>query len=223
LEFVLVFPLLIGILVVGWYVASGGMTRARVATEARTAAWAQRESAGVGVPFDLRHAPTVGMVDADTTRVIPKTSPLSGKQDTAETHANALFETWDAKTFPLPKLPPRTIITHKKEILHFGRFIPILLRLQHSLNQTPQADPWTHPKAASWAQESARLYANMLQKLPDIATGVPSLIAASIELKQRAAQVAYYAPPLAAWYLFESFVIDSGVVRVPQLFEKIGR
>lgn len=228
LEFVLVLPLIFTLIVVTWHAAQVGFVRAGIATDAREKAWVKRAECDPGVAFDPKQEPLVSYVGQRAEKVVPRASPITGKFITAKTKTGVTDKTHDHEQFEFPPLkapggreagPNRVAVIrpHVKLIEHFGEFIPEITRLDGRVDGFKAMDPRVNGRLSAFVPEALQFRAERKVAFATMTRNVLPMLKAAMELAKMAARVAYYAPPLAAWYLYEASVILRGVPSVAWL------
>lgn len=99
LEFVLVFPLLLGLTAGLFLIARADMTKSFAATDARHRAWAGRPAVPPGQPLTLTADPAASAAAHTTVKPVPP-GPLFGGGYRAESRDTVFANPWDARAVP---------------------------------------------------------------------------------------------------------------------------
>jgi len=201
LEFALVLPLLFTIVVAGWWCVRCGLTKTAAASDARRTAWEKRADADPGIPFDLRQKPLLSAVESEIVADVPGTNPLSADVTQAKTFALMIDKTWDHEAFEFEKLPLVPISAHRKQLLHFGQFIPFIAAHGPSVAGFAAMDLMANPEFTRFIPRAIALRAERTRHIRSFVLGPIWMAEAIAECAAQAASkplLAYYYAGLAA-------------------------
>jgi hypothetical protein len=207
LEFVLVLPLLFTITVAGWWCAGAGLTKTKAATDARRAAWEQRDDAKPGRAFDLRQRPLVSAVESDITADVPRSNPFSSGKIQAKSFDLMTDKVWDHEQFEFPKLATTPMNPHVRQLLHFGMYVPVVLTKGLRTIEFARLDLMINPEFLKYIPKGIQLRVERLTTVPIFAAGAP-LIAAAI-IKSVALGIAKW--PTIPYYAYLISVMVPGI------------
>lgn len=212
LEFVLIFPLLLLLLMCGLWAARAGYAKMTAISTARCVAWEQ--VADAGTPLDRWQEPPVSWTQHRDQQAVVAKPPVAVPTTTAITLAGRTDQAWDHTDFPFPRLT--TVIgPHYAQLVHVAQFIPAIQAHVRVVRGAQRLDLLKNPQTTQFFVPAAEHAEKRAQALATMTRSLPSMTQAIGKLFQMAAKNPFAAP----WYLFEAAVVLRGQLGIAKLHD----
>lgn len=208
LEFALVLPLLFAIVYAGWWCARAGLTKTAAATDARRTTWEKRADADPGIPFDLQQDHLLSEVEEEVVADVPGNPPFPGGPFRARAFGLMTDTPWAEMEFEFEKLPVSPISAHRKQLLHFGRFIPFIAVHGHKVKGFAEMDLMANGEFTRHFMRAEELRGRRLMHTRTFTMGPAWMLAAIAECAAQAASK----PLLAGYYAYLARIIGRGII-----------
>lgn len=208
LELALVLPLLFAIVYAGWWCVRAGLTKTAAASDARRTAWEKRADADAGTPFDLTQDHLLSGVEEEVIADVPGNPPFPGGPFVARAFGLMTDTPWAENEFEFEILPVSPISAHRKQLLHFGLFIPFIAEHGPSVKGFAAMDLMANGEFTRHFIRAEELRGRRRMHTGTFTLGPGWMLAAIGECAAQAASK----PPLAGYYAYLARVIGRGIL-----------